>query len=602
MSDIKIIDNNTTSNIYLNNNIISGYIYTKDGVLPISEKELNIINSIKLSNNKTKLKSNKEYEIYLDNNSNLLHFFRNGKEDIAKFIKENTFQYILENTNKIKKSNKFLNNEKVYIKLGGVIVGLTIISLIAILGCDIKKNIEFENQINSISLSTENNEYEQYANKEPISEELFSNIILNETSLTDDEKNFLNNSQFINDILPYINETGFKYDIVDRLKGLSIESYNYNERQANGYYIPGSNIIHILNYNKNSNYLINRDVLSHEFCHLFQNNRSCNYLLEGTAEILSNEYFEGALINSYSTCVFNTKLLMEIIGPDLVLSAISSNEFAPIMQELENYLSKDQVNNLFQKIIYTDFDNENINYEELQITSLLLKAYESKYGYKPDEKLLAAMHTSDYHRYYFNTSKRNLDNENYLINNDYICLDLNEALKNDIVTACTYEFENMSYANYLENNPILFEWNISLSYFKPLTPNIVLTKIKLANSIEGGIDLSNSIITYLDNGEEKNNTVQEMVLYGLVDVSIPRNTSKFYSYEQYSELNTEGKVNLTILSENAQKNGELIYIDYFNNKIYLREIENELLDNSDKEISQLNSLPGCEYNHTLKRN
>lgn len=602
MSDIVIIKDDIESIININNNIASGYKATKDGLYPIGDEEINIINSIKPSKSLTKIKTSNEYDIYIDNITKLVHFFKDGKEDLAKFIKTNTYQIILYNTNS--KTNKnFDKREKIYLKLPKIIIGISITALITIMSCDIANNVKYKNEINDlIKTSTDKIEVD-YLDKEPLTLELFHEIIQNETTLNDDEKEYLDNELFVSDLLPYIEESCFKYTITDRLKGLHISSYKKQELENSyGYYRPGTNEIHVLNYNEKKNIDNYKDTLAHEFCHIFQNNLTVNYLLEGTAEILSYEYFEDTSIDSYKNCVFNTKLLMEIIGPDIVLQSITSNKFSPIINELKNYLSTDDIEILMQDFMHVDFNDTNIQYVELRITSRLLRAYENKYGHPLNGEIEAAMHSDDYHRYYFNSEKRDKQEENYIDEHNYECVDIKYAFNNDLIDVFSYEIENISYAKYLEESPLLFEWNISLDNFIVLTPNIKLTDIKLMNRTDYvGVDLQNSIITYEENGVVSETNVNNLIVQGLVDVTIPRYVFTYYTFEDYLKLSGEEKTKLVFNKNYSIKDDcELLFVDYIKNKVYFK--KNIIKEQDRTEATPLDPLPNHEYQSTLTRN
>ncbi len=90
MTDIIYSKNNTTSLINISDNIIDGYTVTKDGIEPIHDNIVKIINSIRLGNNYIKLKSNTDYSVYKDLDSGFVHFFKDGKENIELFIEFNT--------------------------------------------------------------------------------------------------------------------------------------------------------------------------------------------------------------------------------------------------------------------------------------------------------------------------------------------------------------------------------------------------------------------------------------------------------------------------------------------------------------------------------
>ena len=82
MFDIIIKQGKKESFIKLNDNKLEGFTVFNGNIFSLTGEEVNCINLLKLSENKEYLGKDNEYDVYLDNNSGLKHYFKNGREDI----------------------------------------------------------------------------------------------------------------------------------------------------------------------------------------------------------------------------------------------------------------------------------------------------------------------------------------------------------------------------------------------------------------------------------------------------------------------------------------------------------------------------------------
>ena len=104
MYNILIENGKTESFIKIVGQKLQGFNVRNGIISNITEKELNIVNSLKLSQNKTYIGKENEYEFYIDNISGLKHFFKDGIENIQQFCEEigsDALLYELEDDKKI---------------------------------------------------------------------------------------------------------------------------------------------------------------------------------------------------------------------------------------------------------------------------------------------------------------------------------------------------------------------------------------------------------------------------------------------------------------------------------------------------------------------
>ena len=84
-----------------------GFSASDNSFRRISKKDLEVLNFLKLSSNYSNVKEEDGYQVVIDNESGLYHFFKDGKEDIERlyvYNSENVTMYSL--GSKIDKFNK----------------------------------------------------------------------------------------------------------------------------------------------------------------------------------------------------------------------------------------------------------------------------------------------------------------------------------------------------------------------------------------------------------------------------------------------------------------------------------------------------------------
>ena len=142
-------------------------------------------------------------------------------------------------------------------------------------------------------------------------------LIEESDNLTDDEKAFLINEEFFNDLTYYISTSGLENRTIDVLTDIDIVPYTAEElklRNDRGYHDKNiSNDIHVRNYNEEVTDQV-KDTVSHEFIHKFQPHNRYHYISEA-ATVITNEEYYNLVDESYKKSVKRLKVLMEIIGP-----------------------------------------------------------------------------------------------------------------------------------------------------------------------------------------------------------------------------------------------------------------------------------------------
>ena len=599
MADIIITNKNEISLINIKNNSIKGVTVTKNGPRAIDKKTIKILNSLRIGDNAIKVKNDDGYDVYYDLDSKLLHYFKDGQEDFEKFIDANTHEYI--NAKEDKRNNGKLKAINYLIALStGALIVINYFSLktLVITNYNMDKNssiylatgADFDIPLSELIASETEGIYE------PITVERMHELIQDNPNLNQDEIEFLDNDQLFKDLMPYFNDSSFKYVLEGRLADLKIESYNAIDMPNTLGYYANDNVIHILNYDK-ENYPNNYyDTLAHEFIHMLQSNYGHSYLVEGTAEIISYEYFENTQIDAYSDCVVNIKLLMEIIGPDPVLRSMVTNDFSYITNELKQHINgkdADKIEELFSIHYYDNLPEMNNVHNEIR--ELLKKAYENKFDEHIDSDVLYSMYTTNYKRYYFNTLYRDNPEYNNCTYTPTESISMKDAYDNNLVAFRTNEIKTMPYKEYLEKPFFAICSYFDKDNVKALSDAIEIKRITPVREVVGNLSVGSSMVTYTELGEEKIDTVDNLYNNKLISVEVPFIDTIYYTYDEYEALDNNTK------SEAVRPNAKyesMVYVrnDINEDKVYFADAD------EDQITIDLPALPGCEYNMSLKRN
>lgn len=386
---IKEKDNNYYINIEDDNNIktISVIHSKKNKTRCLKEEEAIYLLETILSSELTYNGKYNEYDVYLDESNNK-RFFKNNREDFRMFFYNNGVDYI-----KYKNSN---TNSKV--KKFKVRVGLTtfvVISVIAVAATFPKYRYMVIDPIYNEEIALEDTE----------------NLIINSKYLDEDDKEFLYNEEFLNDVLKFSNNNR-NYSLREKLNNIKINTYKKDDKpHSTGYYNSiEPNHIYICEDVTKDNIENYKSTLSHEFVHLLQNESDYLYIHEASAELMSNEYYDSKL-ESYIPEVIRLKVLMEIIGPKPILECNFKEDDSSFNEAINKYLDEKDANrllDLFKSSSDEFWDDEKEDIINIEVDELLAKMYKNKTGYdiRTDKLIIAIYQNSSFlERCYFNQNK-----------------------------------------------------------------------------------------------------------------------------------------------------------------------------------------------------
>ena len=289
-------------------------------------------------------------------------------------------------------------------------------------------------------------EFIREINLEDLKQLIFSSSFLNE-----EEKKYLYNEDFLNDILPFINEgilRKLKYQ--NHLTDMSIDNYTIDDYGSNylGYYTTGNpNTLYIRNYDDFKNH---KDTLAHEFIHLCQELGCYNLITEACAEIISREYFEDADIDVYTSQVKLVKILMEIIGAEPIWIYNFTGDFQPIEDAVKPYFSSEDYYEFLSCLSFESNDDKNNLVKFERLDELLSILYKNMYDddIKNNEVISVIKDSSAIlTRYYFNPRLINQENSFYYRRTDveYGQIDYETAMERNLFYACAIKHEPVTY-------------------------------------------------------------------------------------------------------------------------------------------------------------
>ncbi len=563
MENIIINDKNNKKLIYVisnPNSKIYTYNYENHQLFYIP----NLKDFFKLSTNNKLVSKGVIYKVYLDLDTGHLHYFKDGVEDYNKFLEKNGINYLpyilkeeKEKENVLLRKRNILkkNGDKLLNIICSVVLALTINDLIF----DISNLIKYSNLPGNL--------LKDYCPNITVSQ-IVDNINAS-NNLTEEEKEYLINTDFFNDIIPYINKTHLDFTLKYRLKDLEIISYSEEIIDGNsvvlGYYSYG-NEIYVYDYSIDKldemhyNEYPFKSTLGHELSHLFMANYNYSFLVEGLASIVTDEYFD-PMLSSYPYLKNRVKILIEIIGKEPIMECVYGDDDSLLIDSISKYLdSKEEVKD-FLNLLKKVYTSNSVNYHK--IDNYLFKMYYNKYGVPiTDSEYMFCLYSNFYCEKGF-INERIDGNGGYYTNNEYenfkIFYQYNS--KNEL-TPCFYLNANAETDDLLEpDSKYNTEEYIMVINYKP-NPTVDIIMLDAINNIVCYKDGDKEFLISIDEAEEKN-----------IITSV---------YKYYKKAYTDSWQNL-------------VSINIYNSKIY--EFSNGVAYKMNKDLYELSKYPNLIENN-----
>ena len=529
MERITITENNQTYNLFFSagNKIIQRFEPEE------IEKPLHFLKMIVPSPSSTIIEEKGNEKILYDRETKLFHKYIGETEDLSYFFYQNGIPLSFG-------SAKVPNTgERRLFRIKNLILCCSLASLLFTSGCNYPYTIPSElYKTNSITM------------------EYLKNAIDSSPSLTDREKEFLYNEDFLRDILPYMNQSNYlKWKNKQCFEDIAIISYSEleEEEETIGYYKTDTpNILFMKDYEEITRY--NEATLFHEFIHLCQDTRGYNLMIEACAEIICNEYYPKAHRNIYQEPIKLVKILMEIIGPKAVWEYNFNSDFKPIEEKIKPYLTEEEYQEFLSDLTFDTVKNENNTEKFKSLYNLLAKIYKGMYGTDMEENEVISLikQNNPYLvRYYFNQRMINQENSYYLIPTEgsYQTIPYEDAIKEGYLTITAIDKRPVSYEEAMklltEGESINREIDNS---HKPVT---IIKRVDSSNKT--------TISCIVDRQRYEDADLDELANRGIIDVNYYHIYSiKDCTYEEYqnNDFNDTTKVYLsytkdTVLQEDG---------------------------------------------------
>lgn len=391
------IDDNSSDSI-----TIYGHYFENNKFYPLNNEVFDEFRKLKLGKNYKKIdtitENNISYDVILDLDTNLKHYFNNGKENLKLFL--NNFTPVTIALSKDNKDNK--TNLKA---IACAFSFLTCINSSFLLYHSISK------QKISLDQPAQYQEVIDQLNDTPeFTIDIVKKVINSNPNLDEYDKNIILNEELLNFVIPYINmNEEYRAELYNFiLPNLTIEKRDIELKEVIG--LRGYDII-VLDTNKINESKLYVDTLTHEFTHLLQPfSTHYSFIYEGVTEMLSNEfsYLKKDPNNAYSENQKYIAILMEIIGTEPVLEYCFTNNENCIKEKLKPYLIDEHLNELLECFKISD-DKTNFN----KVNALLNEAFYNKYGLQIQESILTNMYLNDpYNFKFFNNPTNGINLKN----------------------------------------------------------------------------------------------------------------------------------------------------------------------------------------------
>lgn len=369
--------NNSFEYIELINNCICCKHLDQYGFHPSNTEYIDkLIQKLRLHKDCTYIKKIGNYDLFYDEENNLKHFIRDGKENFNLFYFLNGQDEILYKKNKGIKKN-LLRSFTIY--------GCTIILELSFFSFAFSQNVNVNEDKYRISFVDEISQvtnYEEVSSKSryPITTVEDAVGYIKNSEIDENLKEFLLNEKLLYDTFSYYSETSLEYCADLKFKNIHIEFYDRKsdieegvDSNIVGYYkLVDPNILHITDEFEKENIETNEDfrgVVSHEYVHLMQNHANpYKYLLEACAELVSKEYYN-VPIDSYHQGVKNLMLLIDIIGPKPIMELMFGGKITEFEDILKNNLKENEYKEIcfyfMNKELLYDHEEENSHIREI---------------------------------------------------------------------------------------------------------------------------------------------------------------------------------------------------------------------------------------------
>lgn len=427
-----------------------------DGVLlDLSNDSLNCLNLFKMSSNNKRIGMKDGYELYLDKDTGLVHFFKNGIPNYELLFAMNGKECTLCNetiphyTGREGRFKKFVIKGITYICSAILFCGSITYSYPSLL---FGERLTLKDGIVYL-LGDDENKFET------ITQQDIKSYIYSSPNIESDEvKDFLWNEELIEAVLPYYE--GQPLEFITKIRHHNLGVQPEKSKNHGGHYSFG-NTIYVVDWSEENFNLedFKAYAAAHEYVHLLQTD-GFPFVIETEADIIAQEYYfhlagnKGfANVSQYGyvePCKY-LKILMEIIGPEPIKDNAHRRNSTAIQDAIRPYLSDSEYDEFISILeISPGHYPKKLNDKLERFYELLSILYQNKYGEAIEENKMITAIKNDlfYDCFYFRESAIMSEQARCEIRNS---LPIQEALDRGIVSLMKEtnismsDFENDSY-------------------------------------------------------------------------------------------------------------------------------------------------------------
>lgn len=387
-------------------------------IVHVEKEVLGCFKNFILGTNRKYLGSIHGYEVILDKDSHLLHYFKEGKEDYQKLLTMNGSPcgmadipgYSPYKGKRPKKNRKYVCGDAVIVLEIAVVLSLGFFAGTL----NVVARGEVINLASSVTYILDVEEKDKF--DKPISYDDIKDYIYNRSGINSEVvKDFLWNPELVADVMPCYEGTNL--GIISRIRHNDLGIVDYTEREkqtedTNGYY-SYENVLHVRDYDEfgfDPKSKIAKTT-AHEYVHLLQTQDCYPFVKEAIDEIIVHEYYfdSGLSTDSYSyrkACKY-LKVLMEIVGSDAVWDNSFRRGSTMLDDAVEPYLTSEEFKE-FKRILnlHPYHNKEVLDASWSKLETILDKIHLNKNGYSmySDSLINCILKDGIYNRLYFRAS------------------------------------------------------------------------------------------------------------------------------------------------------------------------------------------------------
>lgn len=408
--------------------LLSGYIIKNGTVSHLTKDVFEYFKTFILGKHCRKIFNKNGYDVYLDNETNLLHYYKDGKADYNMFFELNGREAILFSG----LYSRYTGRKSFKVKAITFLLSSAFILEFMVGIMTIKGEFLISSDLSFDSLNV-------------VTGEDIKNYIYSSQNIPQIVKDYLSNEDLINDVLPYYDRNRLIV-LGNRNCNISVIDFTDEEKEKlkdiNGYY-NFDNILHVLDYDPNNfdtNSLIAFST-AHEYVHLLQSNECSPFVVESIVGLIVKEYFVKNYtdsniipILSYKEASKYLQILMEIIGSEPIWQDCFQGNSTAIEAAVRPFLSESEFK-FFSHVMNLNpyYDREELEKSYDKFYEVLGILYYNKFNrnIENDKFIQAIYNNSEYRRIYFNKALMEEYPSYYLEN---LRIPYESAVKNGFLT------------------------------------------------------------------------------------------------------------------------------------------------------------------------